>query len=359
MVNYNATDITAAAQELQSKLTDITQAELQQMTNIPSFDQFSQQASALLPNNFISTASNGAQQLLSPTNFTNKMTQGLNQIAPQLQQQASGLLNSVAGKTLGSAGSFNASNALDQLDSMLSQMSNKFSIKSTDQLVGALTNAVQGSQLGNIQSAVQNAFSSAAQLTPKGIRDLANPTNLTNKINETVANAKNSVSDAAKQMAQQQANNPAFSNSGQLPFQQLSSPSFSGSNENGFRLAVRLTVYWSKGSGTDYYTAQKLSSTGRILAEGVSAAVDPVLIPYLSRLDIPYAGTRFAVDTGGAVKARRASGGRLPIVDIYFEKKETALAFARSVPQEVIVTVYPPKSPYKYAKYSPPTYGAA
>lgn len=358
-MNYNATDLTAVAQELQNKLSGITQADLQQMTSIPSFDQFGQQASALLPNNFISTASNGAQQLLSPTNFTNKMAQGLNQITPQLQQQATGLLNSVAGKALGSVGSFDASNALDQLDSLLSQMSNKFSIKSAEQMVGALTNAVQGTQLGNIQSAAQNAFSSVSQLTPKGVRDLANPSTLTNKIKETVTSAQNNISEVAKQMAMDQANNPGFANSGQLPFQQLSSPLFSGGNENGYRLAVRLTVYWSKGTGTDYYTAQKLSSTGRILAEGISAAVDPVIIPYLSKIDIPYAGTRLAVDTGGAVKARRASGGRLPIVDIYFEKKETALAFARSVPQEVTVTVYPPKSPYKYARYSPPTYGAA
>lgn len=359
-MNYNATDLTAVAQELQSKLEGLNQAELQQLTNIPSFDQFGQQASALLPDNFINVASNGAQQLLSPTNFANKMTQGLNQIAPQVQQQATGLINAVAGKTIGNIGSFDAAGALDQLDSLLSQMSNKFSIKSADQMISALTNSVQGGQIGNIQSAMQNAFSSASQLTPKGIRDLANPSNLTNKINETVSNAKNNITSAAQQMALDQANNPGFSNSGQLPFQQLSSPSFSGSNENGFQLAVRLTVYWSKGSGTDYYTAKKLSSTGRILAEGISAAVDPVIIPYLSRMDIPYVGTRLAVDTGGAVKARRASGGRLPIVDVYFEKKETALAFTRSIPtQEVVITVYPPKSQYKYAKYSPPTYGAA
>lgn len=359
-MNYNAADLTTVAQELQNKLSGITQAELQQMTSVPSFDQFGQQASALLPNNFINAASNGAQQLLSPSNFTNKMTQGLNQIAPQVQQQATGLINAVAGKTIGNIGSFDATGALDQLDSLLSQMSNKFSIKSADQMVGALTNAAQGSQIGNIQSAMQNAFSSVSQLTPKGIRDLANPSNLTNKINETVASAKNNISNVAQQMAFDQVNNPGFSNSGQLPFQQLSSPAFSGGNENGYKLAVRLTVYWSKGSGTDYYTAQKLSSTGRILAEGISAAVDPVIIPYLSRIDIPYAGTRLAVDTGGAVKARRASGGRLPIVDIYFEKKETALAFTKSIPtQEVVVTVYPPKSQYKYARYSPPTYGAA
>lgn len=359
-MNYDASELVAAAGELTKKLDNISPSELRQLTQVPSFDQFSQQAAGLLPNNFIKTGIDGVKNLLNPTNFASQLTQGLTQIAGSIQSQATGMLNAVAGKAMGSFGSFNAGGLLDQASSLLSQMSDAFSIKSADQMVGIFSNLTQGVQFGNIQSAMQSTFDTASNLTPKGIRDLANPAAFQSKLTSTVNSAKSNIADTAKQMAVEQTQGLNLNSTGQLPLQQLSSPKFSGDNSKGYPLAAYLTVYWSKGSGTDIYTAAKMSSTGRVLAEGVSAAVDPVIIPYLSRIDIPYIGTRFAVDTGGAVKARKASGGRRPIIDVYFEKKQDAIAFITSIPtKEVVVTVYPPKGPYKYAKYSSPTYGTA
>lgn len=359
-MNYDASELVAAANELTKKLDNISPSELQQLTQVPGFDQFSQQAAGLLPNNFIKTGIDGVKNLLNPTNLASQLTQGLNQIAGSIQSQATGMLNAVAGKVMGSFGGFNAGGLVDQASSLLSQMSDAFSIKSADQMVGIFSNLTQGAQFGNIQSAMQSTFDAASNLTPKGIRDLANPAAFQSKLASTVNNAKSSITDTAKQMAVEQAQGLSLNSTGQLPLQQLSSPKFSGDNSKGYPLAAYLTVYWSKGSGTDIWTAAKMSSTGRVLAEGVSAAVDPVIIPYLSRIDIPYLGTRFAVDTGGAVKARKASGGRRPVIDVYFEKKQDAMAFITSIPtKEVVVTVYPPKGPYKYAKYSSPTYGTA
>jgi len=106
------------------------------------------------------------------------------------------------------------------------------------------------------------------------------------------------------------------------------------------KIKARLTVYWAKGGDTDRDTARKRSSSGTRLREGVSVAVDPRLIPFYKRLYIPNLGIRVAHDTGTAVKQKKASGGKLPVIDIFFEKKKDALDFAYNHPKIVTVSVY-------------------
>ena len=106
------------------------------------------------------------------------------------------------------------------------------------------------------------------------------------------------------------------------------------------KIKARLTVYWAKGEGTDSDTARKRSSSGTRLREGVSVAVDPRLIPFYKRLYIPNLGIRVAHDTGTAVKLKKATGGRLPVIDVFFEKKRDALDFAYNNPKIVTVSIY-------------------
>ena len=106
------------------------------------------------------------------------------------------------------------------------------------------------------------------------------------------------------------------------------------------KIRARLTVYWAKGGDTDSDTARKRSSSGTRLREGVSVAVDPRLIPFYKRLYIPNLGIRVAHDTGTAVKQKKASGGKLPVIDVFFEKKRDALAFAYNNPKIVTVSIY-------------------
>jgi 3D (Asp-Asp-Asp) domain-containing protein len=103
---------------------------------------------------------------------------------------------------------------------------------------------------------------------------------------------------------------------------------------------VRLTTYWAKGGETDKDSANKRSYTGATLKEGVSVAVDPRLIPFFKRLYIPNLGVRVAHDTGTAVKCKKASGGKLPVIDVFFEKKKDAMLFAYNNPKIVTVSVY-------------------
>jgi 3D (Asp-Asp-Asp) domain-containing protein len=243
--------------------------------------------------------------------------------------------------------------------SKISSSSQIFSKKTSDQMIAVFKNNSQASQLGNLNYAINNSLASSSRLSPKGIRDLNDPNLFSKKTDSAVNNASSSLKDTSTKMVEQVTENKTFNNSAQTNLQQLSMPQYSGSNTEGYDLYVRRTVYWAYGSGTDIDSANLKSSTGRQLEQGTSAAVDPFIIPYLSRIQFPDIGVRYATDTGGAVKARTASAGTVPIIDLFFLYKEDALAFAKSSPPYITVKVYPPQSKYKYVANSTPTYGTA
>ena len=105
-------------------------------------------------------------------------------------------------------------------------------------------------------------------------------------------------------------------------------------------IKVRLTTYWAKGGDTDSWSAKRQSSTGVRLKPNVSVAVDPRIIPYFSRVYIPNLGFRYAHDTGTAVVHKKASGGKYPVIDIFFLHKRDAERFANNNPKIVKVKVY-------------------
>jgi 3D (Asp-Asp-Asp) domain-containing protein len=111
-------------------------------------------------------------------------------------------------------------------------------------------------------------------------------------------------------------------------------------DSNDYRvLTVRLTVYWARGGGTDSDSRKLRSSTGYTLKQGDSIAVDPRIIPYDKEVIIPNVGLVKAVDTGSAVKDRVASGGKMPVIDVFFLDKKDAEHFANNNPKIVKVAV--------------------
>jgi 3D (Asp-Asp-Asp) domain-containing protein len=118
-------------------------------------------------------------------------------------------------------------------------------------------------------------------------------------------------------------------------------------------LLARVTVYWARGGhGSDRYTQQHKSATGQHLQQG-HCAVDPRRIPYGSRVVLPDGTTLNAVDTGSAVRSRKAarkSGQTINernalVIDKFFETKRQALMWANSNPPFVSVKVIPPNAP--------------
>src|SRR5262245_22786178 len=101
-------------------------------------------------------------------------------------------------------------------------------------------------------------------------------------------------------------------------------------------LLARVTVYWAHGGlGADRDTGQHKSATGTRLRQG-HCAVDPKRITYGSRVVLPDGSALSAVDTGTAVRNRKAArySGRTAsernaiVIDKFFETKRQALAWA-------------------------------
>ena len=112
---------------------------------------------------------------------------------------------------------------------------------------------------------------------------------------------------------------------------------------------ARVTVYWASGGrGSDRWTRRHICSTGQRLRVG-HCAVDPRRIPYGSRVTLPD-GTLLAVDTGSAVRSRKAArrSGRTAlernaiVIDRFFETKQQALSWARRNPYFMFVRISPP-----------------
>lgn len=102
------------------------------------------------------------------------------------------------------------------------------------------------------------------------------------------------------------------------------------------KIKVRITGYWP---GEDEWSSRYQSSTGTRLRAGRHCAVDPDIIPLWSKIRV-MGGKRewVAVDTGTAVKSKKASGGKLPVVDVFAasEKQFNAMRLPKVAMVEVM-----------------------
>lgn len=116
-------------------------------------------------------------------------------------------------------------------------------------------------------------------------------------------------------------------------------------------MLARVTAYWAQGRGTDRNTHHHNGSWigYRGLREG-HCAVDPRRIPYGSQVILPDGEKLDAVDTGGAVKSRKAArlSGHTPeeraavVVDKFFETRGDAIRWANTHPLFCVVQVILP-----------------
>ena len=127
-------------------------------------------------------------------------------------------------------------------------------------------------------------------------------------------------------------------------------------------LLARVTVYWAKGgSGSDRDTRNHRCATGMRLQTG-HCAVDPQKIPYGSRVVFSDGTALAAVDTGTAVKNRKAArkSGRTVyernalVIDRFFETKRQALSWASRNHPFMTVRVVPPNQRVAQLPEQPP-----
>lgn len=110
------------------------------------------------------------------------------------------------------------------------------------------------------------------------------------------------------------------------------------------QMTVRVTTYWKNGTGSDRWTRNGISCSGAPLINKTSAAVDPKLIPFGKRIEIPELKLNLvAVDTGSAVKKRTASLKNKrsePVIDLFFEDKRDALNFCRRNKRNLVTDAF-------------------
>ena len=113
------------------------------------------------------------------------------------------------------------------------------------------------------------------------------------------------------------------------------------------RLA-RVTVYWPEEG--DFYTGKRQSSTGVRLRDG-HCAVDPKVIPYGSVVNVPGVGSLVAVDTGSAVKSRRAARAvgrtldqrKAIVIDIFCSSRSKARALMKRIKHFAVISWQQPQ----------------
>ena len=119
-----------------------------------------------------------------------------------------------------------------------------------------------------------------------------------------------------------------MSTMGWTSFGNLGMPSpATGESKTDKGIKVRLTTYHRN---EDYWTRRLRSSSGYTLKEGISVACDPKIFDYGTKIMIEGVGVRQVHDTGTAVVAKKASKGKLPVVDVFFLKESSAEKFANS-----------------------------
>ena len=102
------------------------------------------------------------------------------------------------------------------------------------------------------------------------------------------------------------------------------------------KVPVRLTFY----SGKDDQWGSRVAWDKVKRAErGRTVAADPALFPYGTWIHIPGFGDHRVEDTGTAVKSRKASAGKDPVIDIYVGEESEVLRLTNSVPEYVEITL--------------------
>lgn len=103
------------------------------------------------------------------------------------------------------------------------------------------------------------------------------------------------------------------------------------------KMRVRLTFY----SGQDDQWGSKVAWRAVPKAErGRTVAADPSILPYGTWLHIPGFGKMRVEDTGTAVKARTASGGQVPVIDVYVGSESEVSRLSNATPEYVSVWIY-------------------
>jgi hypothetical protein len=354
-VNLNALDFLKDLEGIKNKLDENVSLDIiTNATNLPELSEFSKLAEGLLPQNLTKFDENGKLGLVSLNELQSALFNGLTDIKGYLEKEITGVFNSIKGEI---EGVYDEANAVyDDLSNLAKNIQNDSSVIA-DLAVSSLNSAtglnVEVQDLANLQTTVSNTIESFSQLSPKKVKNLADPKFFGRVVNATLNTSLDLVGQTAELTAIQGLLNDQIDSSGYVNMFKSAIesgknilPKDKPSDDTKYNVTVYRTVYWGKGEGALPEAAAEKANSGNKLKDDYSLAVDNSKIILGSKVSFADdKKEREAVDVATPSKGITTSGEN-PTVAIYFETKEKAQAYLKAHPERNVlakVTVPSPK----------------
>lgn len=337
-MNLQAKDLIDTTANLISKVQEgVNISDILQGIKIPQLDDLSQLLQTVLPQNLTQFNVEGVLELLNPLEFQDKIKQGIDSMQGLIEGQIKSVIDEVT-NTVQQVEDITeqAVDTVEQISSTLTS-GNLNIFDSALEAVSKINNyTVDIPVISKFSQTIATATDSIKNLSPKQIRDLADPEYYNQVVSETLNTAnqllEQDIIDTAKQFVQVP---PSIESVSSLFASANTALGGLGPTSSGEPYVVEATVttYFAKGEGADIDAFNNKTSTGKKLQSGKSCAVDNINILYNSKVTVPGVGTFTAVD--------RLRGGSSTIM-LYYETKEQADSVSKKLTGKIPVTVKPP-----------------
>jgi hypothetical protein len=333
-VNLNGSEIKEDLQSFKEKLDEGVSLEMiSSFVNLPELSEFSKLAEGLLPANLLKVGEDGKVGLLSLNELQQSLSKGLGDIKGYLEGEIFGLFNAIKG---------DVDNAVSEAKEVYKQLSDlggsiqKDNSAIADLALSTLNGAtglnLNTQNLGAIYKTATNSINSFTALSPKQIKDLANPIFLGNIVKTATDTAIEAAGAASLLTAEESLINDQLDSSGYIELSKSSSNKYKG-EDGSIRIAVDRQVYWGKGEGASPEAAAKKANSGSQLVNDYSLAVDNSKIVIGHKVTFSDdSKEREGVDVATASKGL-SIGAIYPVIAIYFDDKEKALEYSNSHPR--------------------------
>jgi hypothetical protein len=344
-VNLNGSEIKEDLQSFKEKLDEGVSLEMiSSFVNLPELSEFSKLAEGLLPANLLKVGEDGKVGLLSLNELQQSLSKGLGDIKGYLEGEIFGLFNAIKG---------DVDNAVSEAKEVYKQLSDlggsiqKDNSTIADLALSTLNGAtglnLNTQSLGAIYKTASNSINSFTALSPKQVKELANPNFLGNIVKTTLDTAIEAAGAASLLTAEESLINDQLDSSGYIELSKSSSNKYKG-EDGSIRIAVDRQVYWGKGEGASPEAAAKKANSGSQLVNDYSLAVDNSKIVIGHKVTFSDdSKEREGVDVATASKGL-SIGAIYPVVAIYFDDKEKALEYSNSHPRYTTAIIKNPSS---------------
>ena len=337
-MNFNAEELTSGATSLLQNLTEGLNIEsIISSLQLPQLDQFSQLASSLLPQNLVNVDSEGKFNLLNPLELQDTIKAGIDGLQDVIKQEIDDVIGEVTSIVQQASDTANSvGDTLKSLGSKLTTDQLGFFEEAFSSASGLLDMGADMGVISNFGNTVSTATNAIRELSPKQIRDLADPAYREKIISTTLQTAnsllENEVLSTATEFASLPVSSGAVSSLFSTVNTLLGTPGPKSSGEP-YQTQVRVSTYYGKGDGGDIDAYNKKSATKQQLISGKSCAVDNVKILYNSTVEVPGLGTFKAVD-------KLRSGGI--DLQLYYDDINKANEAKAKLKGNMVVKVTPP-----------------